>query len=37
MDWQKYPKSRMSFRIQQPETLDCIKHSTFSGLGGRTS
>ncbi len=35
MDWQKYPKSRMSIRIQQSETLDSIKCHTFPGLGGR--
>jgi hypothetical protein len=36
MDWQKYPKSRTSIRIWQPETLDSIKCHTFPGMGGRT-
>jgi hypothetical protein len=36
MDWQKYPKSKMSIRIWQPETLDRIKCHTFPGLGSRT-
>ncbi len=36
MDWQKYPKSKKSIRIRQPETLDCIKCSTFPGMGGST-
>jgi hypothetical protein len=36
MDWQKYPKSRMSIKIWQPETLDSIKCHTFPGMGDRT-
>jgi hypothetical protein len=36
MDWQKYPKSRMSIKIRQPETLDSIKCHTFPGMGDRT-
>ncbi len=36
MDWQKYPKSRTSIKIWQPETLDSIKCHTFPGMGGRT-
>jgi hypothetical protein len=36
MDWQKYPRSRTSIRIRQPETVDSIKCHTFSGMGGRT-
>ncbi len=36
MDWQKYPKSKMSIRIWQHETLDSIKCHTFPGLGSRT-
>ena len=36
MDWHKYPKSRTSIRIQQPETLDSIKCHTFPGMGGKT-
>ena len=36
MDQQKYPKSRMSIRIWQPETLDSIRCHTFPGMGGRT-
>jgi hypothetical protein len=36
MDWQKYPKSRTSIRIRQPETLDSIKCHTFPGIGGQT-
>jgi hypothetical protein len=33
----KYPKSRTSIRMQQPETLalDSIKCHTFPGLGGK--
>ncbi len=36
MDWQKYPKSRTSIRIWQPETLDSIKCHTFPGMGDRS-
>ncbi len=36
MDWHKYPKSRVSIRIRQPETLDSIKCHTFPELGGKT-
>ncbi len=36
MHWQKYPKSRTSIRIRQPETLDSIKWHTFPCMGGRT-
>jgi hypothetical protein len=36
MDWHKYPKSRKSIRIQQPETLYIITCHTFPGLGGKT-
>jgi hypothetical protein len=36
MDWHKYPKSRTSISIVQPETLDSIKFHTFPGLGGKT-
>ena len=36
MDQQKYPKSRMSIRIWQSETLDNIRCHTFPGMGGRT-
>jgi len=36
MDWQKYPKSRTSIRIRQPETLDSKACHTFPGMGGRT-
>ncbi len=32
MDWHKYPKSRTSIRIGQPETLDSIKCHTFPGF-----
>jgi hypothetical protein len=35
MDWQKYPKSKISIRIGQPETLDSITCHTFPGLGSR--
>ncbi len=35
MDWDKYPKSRKSIRIQQPEILDIITCHTFPGLGGK--
>jgi hypothetical protein len=35
-DRQKYPKSRTSIRIWQPETLERIKCHTFPGTGGRT-
>ncbi len=31
----KYPKSRTSIRMLQPETLDRIKCHTFPGLGGK--
>ncbi len=31
----KYPKSRTSIRMRQPETLDSIKCHTFPGLGGK--
>jgi hypothetical protein len=36
MDWHKYPKSRKSIRIRQPETLDSIKCHTFPGFRGKT-
>ena len=36
MDCQKYPKSRTSIRIRQPETLDSIKCHTSPGMGDRT-
>ncbi len=36
INWQKYPISRMSIRIQQPETLDSIKCHTFPGMGSKT-
>jgi hypothetical protein len=36
MDWQEYPKSRMSIRTLQRETLDSIQFHTFPGIGGRT-
>ncbi len=36
MDRQKYLKSRLSIRIQQPETLESIKCHTFPGMEGRT-
>ncbi len=36
MDWHKYPKSRKSIWIQQPETLYIITCHTFPGLGGKT-
>ncbi len=36
MDRQKYPKSRTSIRIWQPETLDSILCHTFPGMGDRT-
>ncbi len=36
MDWHKYPKSRMSTRIGQPETLDSTKYHTFPGFRGKT-
>ena len=36
MDCHKYPKSRTSIRIQQPEILDSIKCHTFPGMGGKT-
>jgi hypothetical protein len=36
MDWHKYPESRKSIRILQPEPLDSIKCHSFPGLGGKT-
>ena len=36
MDWHKYPKSRTSIRLGQPETLDSIKYHTFPGFRGKT-
>ncbi len=36
MDWQKYPKSKMSIRIWQHETLDSVKCHTFPGLRSKT-
>ncbi len=36
MDWQKYLKSKMSIRIQQPERLDSTNCHTFPGSGSRT-
>ncbi len=36
MEWQKYPKSRRSIRMWQPETLDNINCHTFPGMGDKT-
>ncbi len=35
MDWQKYPRSRTSIRVRQPEALDSIKCHTFPCMDGR--
>ena len=36
MDWEKYPKSRMSIRMKQPKTLESKTYHTFPEMGGGT-